>query len=129
MFLVCTARLPIGKHTHLAHQAEYNVRHFLTENAKLAEMEFYLVDELECDLVVFHPYRTLMMLVKDTGTVEQIVEEKEAGELGAGIDDGPRYWGTGEGRLDLHRRTIQDAWYTFRLKECLPILTTCQVHD
>ncbi|KAL5490170.1 SSN8 [Sanghuangporus weigelae] len=102
---------------------EYNVRHFPTENSKLAEMEFYLVDELECDLVVFHPYRTLMTLVKDASQVEQLMEEKEAGELGAGIEDGPRYWGTGQGRLDLPIRAIQDAWFlindTYRSDICL----------
>ncbi|EDR04949.1 uncharacterized protein LACBIDRAFT_168583, partial [Laccaria bicolor S238N-H82] len=40
----------------------YNVKHFPTDNSKLAEMEFYLVDDLECDLIVFHPYRTLLTL-------------------------------------------------------------------
>lgn len=89
---------------------EYNIRHFPTDNSKLAEMEFYLVDDLECDLVVFHPYRTLMALVRDTSQAEQTIEEKEAGELGAGIEDGPRYWGTGEGKLDMHCGGIQNAW-------------------
>lgn len=90
--------------------AEYNVRHLPTDNTVLAEMEFYLVDELDCDLVVFHPYRTLMTLVRYTDQGEQAIEEKEAGELGAGIDDGTRYWGTGEGKLDMHTGGIQNAW-------------------
>ncbi len=30
--------------------------------------------------------------------------EKEAGELGAGVDDGPRYWGTDEGKIGYARR-------------------------
>jgi cyclin C len=84
-------------------------------------MEFYLVDELECDLVVFHPYRTLMTLCgKDDGTAAMVIE---AGELGAGGEEfvaGPgevwdgngikRYWGSGQGKLLLDDKTLQLAW-------------------
>jgi cyclin C len=71
-------------------------------------MEFYLVGDLECDLTVFHPYRTLTTLCgKEAGASTQ---GAEAGELGAGIDDGPRYWGTGEGRLVLEEGALQMAW-------------------
>jgi len=85
-------------------------------------MEFYLVDELECDLVVFHPYRTLMTLCgKDDGTAATVIE---AGELGAGgmefVPAGPgevwegngikRYWGSGQGKLLLDDKTLQLAW-------------------
>ena len=91
--------------------AEYGIRHFPTENHKLAEMEFYLVADLECDLLVFHPYRTLMSLVKlSTSPDEEPFAEAEAGELGTGIDDGPRYWGTGEGRIILNPGGLQSAW-------------------
>ncbi|EJD05692.1 cyclin-like protein [Fomitiporia mediterranea MF3/22] len=118
--VISEARSVFGVSQHIA---EYNVRHFPTENSKLAEMEFYLVDDLECDLLVFHPYRTLMALVKDASQAEQSLEEKEAGELGAGIDDGPRYWGTGEGKLDMHTGGIQNAWFlindTYRSDICL----------
>ena len=40
----------------------------------------------------------------------QKVEEKEAGEIGAGVDEGPRYWGTGQGKLELQAAGIQSAW-------------------
>jgi cyclin-C len=76
-------------------------------------MEFYLVDELECDLTVFHPYRTLVTLCKDGGTSPATQDtETEAGELGVGIgeEEGPRYWGTGEGRLELKEGGLQTAW-------------------
>ena len=74
-------------------------------------MEFYLVDDLECDLVVFHPYRTLLSLVKDQGWgAGDTPAEREAGELGIGLDDGKRYWGTGEGKLVMHAGGIQMAW-------------------
>jgi cyclin C len=74
-------------------------------------MEFYLMDELECDLTVFHPYRTLMTLCKEGGT-ETPETETEAGELGVGVgeDEGPRYWGTGEGQLELPEGGLQMAW-------------------
>ncbi|EGO04212.1 hypothetical protein SERLA73DRAFT_24919, partial [Serpula lacrymans var. lacrymans S7.3] len=65
----------------------YGIKSFPTDNSKLAEMEFYLVDDLECDLTVFHPYRTLMALCKKETSSDL---QAEAGELGIGIDDGPR---------------------------------------
>ena len=71
-------------------------------------MEFYLVDDLECDLVVFHPYRTLMTLCGKQG--DSTSPEAEAGELGVGIQDGPQYWGTGEGKLELQEGALQTAW-------------------
>ena len=36
--------------------------------------------------------------------------EAEAGELGVGIQDGPQYWGTGEGKLELQEGALQTAW-------------------
>ena len=71
-------------------------------------MEFYLVSDLECDLVVFHPYRTLLTLC---GRETAYAFDTEAGEVGVGIDNGPRYWGTGEGRLELEEGPLQTAWY------------------
>lgn len=71
-------------------------------------MEFYLVSDLGCDLVVFHPYRTLLTLC---GREAAHVVASEAGEVGVGIDNGPRYWGTGEGRLELEEGPLQTAWH------------------
>ena len=75
---------------------------------KLAEMVYYLVSDLECGLVVFHPYRTLLTLC-GRETAHAIVAE--AGKVGVGIDNGPRYWGTGEGRLELEEGPLHTAWY------------------
>ena len=70
-------------------------------------MEFYLVSDLECDLVVFHPYRTLMAICgKEVGKGP----DQEAGEIGLGVNDGPRYWGTGEGKLILQESAFQNVW-------------------
>ena len=79
-------------------------------------MEFYLVDDLECDLTVFHPYRTLLTLCrKDTADTSSLFggsEEGEDGEVGTGlgVDDSPRYWGSGEGQLELAEGALQTAW-------------------
>ena len=86
----------------------YGVKNFPSDNSKLAEMEFYLVSDLECDLVVFHPYRTLLALCGKE-TAHAFVAE--AGEVGVGIDNGLRYWGTGEGRLELEEGPLQTAWH------------------
>jgi cyclin-C len=87
---------------------EYGIKSFPSDHSKLAEMEFYLVDDLECDLVVFHPYRTLMALCGKADATA--TSEAEAGELGVGIQDGARYWGTGEGKLELQEGALQTAW-------------------
>ncbi|KAF9224527.1 cyclin-like protein [Gyrodon lividus] len=101
-------------------QQPYGVKSFPSDNSKLAEMEFYLVADLECDLTVFHPYRTLMALSKTESSSDFMAE---AGEVGVGIDDGPRYWGTGEGQLELPDEALQLAWSiindTYRSDLCL----------
>ncbi|KAI0751741.1 cyclin-like protein [Daedaleopsis nitida] len=100
---------------------EYAIKTFPSDNSKLAEMEFYLVDELECDLTVFHPYRTLMTLCGKEGAAT--FPEAEAGEADADDTDGPRYWGTGEGKLELQEGALQMAWFiindTYRSELCL----------
>jgi len=65
------------------------------------------VADLECDLTVFHPYRTLMALCRKEGSSPS---QTEAGEVGVGIDNSPRYWGTGDGQLELPDDAIQLAW-------------------
>lgn len=92
----------------LGSDENYGVKSLPSDNSKLAEMEFYLVDDLECDLVVFHPYRTLMTLCRNEGSE---YDDAEAGELGVGIDNGARYWGTGDGQLELQEGAMQMAWY------------------
>ncbi|KAK7031217.1 RNA polymerase II holoenzyme cyclin-like subunit [Paramarasmius palmivorus] len=102
---------------------QYGIKTFPSDNTKLAEMEFYLVDDLDCDLVVFHPYRTLLALCrKESGDSSH---ETEAGELGVGIsgDEGPRYWGSDGDKLELSEPAFQTAWFiindTYRSELCL----------
>ncbi|THV00125.1 hypothetical protein K435DRAFT_854985 [Dendrothele bispora CBS 962.96] len=84
-------------------------------------MEFHLVDILEYDLTVFQPYRILlvlssmMMIEAKAGELQLGVGKDllDAGDLGVGLgsDDGPRYWGNGEGRLELLENALQMACY------------------
>ena len=71
-------------------------------------MEFYLLEDLEFHLVVFHPYRSLAALCGRLG-VAGTGAPAEAGEVGAEPDE-ERFWGTGEGRLDLDDGCVQMAW-------------------
>ncbi|KAG2137138.1 cyclin-like protein [Suillus bovinus] len=99
-------------------QQPYGVKYFPSDNSKLAEMEFYLVADLECDLTVFHPYRTLLSICKKESSTDL---QTEAGEVG--MDDGPRYWGSGDGQLELSDDAFQLAWSivndTYRSDLCL----------
>ncbi|QRW15955.1 cyclin [Rhizoctonia solani] len=93
---------------------EYQYKSFPGDHSKLAEMEFYLLEDLDFDLIVFHPYRSLLALLPRYETVQ----ESEAGELSSGsgstasfYNDGERYWGTGEGRMEgIEDGAIQMAW-------------------
>ena len=92
-------------------EENYNVKNFSSDNAKIAEMEFYLVDDLECDLVVYHPYRTLLALCKkEVNNDTSNSEEGETEDPGIGVEDGHRYWGTGDGQLELTPAALQTSW-------------------
>ncbi|KAF8905783.1 cyclin-like protein [Gymnopilus junonius] len=114
-------KLIVTESRSLFNQEIYSSRGFSADNAKIAEMEFYLVDDLECDLVVFHPYRTLLTLCRQESTGETPSEEGEALEFGVGIgsDDGPRYWGTGR------RPTRVGA---FCLENCMVVMPPLPPH-
>ncbi|KAF8607701.1 C/H/G cyclin, partial [Ceratobasidium sp. AG-I] len=102
---------------------EYAMKSFPSDHSKLAEMEFYLLEDLDFDLIVFHPYRSLHALFARY----EAVQESEAGEVGSTAsfyNDGERYWGTGEGRMeDLEDGAVQMAWFlindTYRTDLCL----------
>ncbi|KIY43058.1 C/H/G cyclin [Fistulina hepatica ATCC 64428] len=122
----------INESRSLFSQESYGQRIFTSEVSKIAEMEFYLIGDLECDLVVFHPYRTLVALCRSCPEEKDPFAGKylgffglEAGELGIGIggDEGPRYWGTGDGYLELSEGALQTAWFiindTYRSDICI----------
>ena len=54
---------------------------------------------------MFHP--TLLPLC---GREAEHVVVSEAGEVSVGIENGPQYWGTGHGMLELGEGALQTAW-------------------
>ncbi|KAJ7572632.1 cyclin-like protein [Mycena floridula] len=81
---------------------------FPADTAKLAEMEFYLLDDLKCDLVIFHPYRSLLALCASTTASSTSSPEAEAGELGQGIEEDESWV---SGKLALSEGALQTAWF------------------
>ncbi|ODN89661.1 cyclin C [Cryptococcus wingfieldii CBS 7118] len=78
--------------------SEHNIKMFPAESNKLGEMEFYLMEDLDFHLVVFHPYRALISLTgrepSDTGKwdmsrveEEQVMRKKEADKKKARSDE------------------------------------------
>ena len=66
------------------------------------------MDDLECDLVVFHPYRTLATLVKD----QCHAPENDVGDWGVGVEERNVRAST-EPKLMMHAGGIQNTWYHF----------------
>lgn len=48
-------------------RADMGLSSFPSDNTKLAEMEFYLIEELDFHLIIFHPYRSLIQLTGRDG--------------------------------------------------------------
>ncbi|CAG8484651.1 11959_t:CDS:2 [Ambispora gerdemannii] len=48
---------------------------FSYDNQKVAEMEFYLLEELDFNLIVFHPYRTLTTLAQELGQKHEAIRD------------------------------------------------------
>ncbi|KAI0829224.1 cyclin-like protein [Trametes gibbosa] len=92
---------------------EYGIKTFPSDNSKLAEMEFYLVDELDCDLTVFHPYRALMSLCGQKP--QKGASETEVGETDDSTAD--------DGKMPYMAAPFQTAWFvindTYRSELCL----------
>ncbi|KAI5474680.1 hypothetical protein MNV49_002675 [Pseudohyphozyma bogoriensis] len=75
--------------------SEMGYRQFPTDNTKLAEQEFYLIEELDFNLIIFHPYRSLVQI--------------------CGRDGGPNAGGERgrerrEKMLDMDETSLQMAW-------------------
>lgn len=75
-------------------------RNFPNDNSSLAEMEFYLLEELEFDLVVFHPYRSLVSICGRSPGSSSDPSSKSASSsltINAGANGGADGAGTGTG--------------------------------
>ncbi|KPV77259.1 uncharacterized protein RHOBADRAFT_12067 [Rhodotorula graminis WP1] len=81
---------------------------FTSENHRLAEMEFYLLEELDFHLIVFHPYRALVQLCGRDGGAATGGDEGKASRAGM---------------LEMDDTALQMAWFiindTFRSSLCL----------
>lgn len=81
---------------------------FTADNTKLAEMEFYLIEELDFHLIVFHPYRSLVQLCGRDGGLSA---GGDFGRLGRSA------------MLEMDDSALQMAWFvindTFRSSLCL----------
>ncbi|KAG7096438.1 hypothetical protein E1B28_003875 [Marasmius oreades] len=73
-------------------------------------------------------HRTIRALCKkevNDGSGNMSFQEVEVGEVGVGIptDEGPRYWGSDEAKLELSEGALQTAWFiindTYRSELCL----------
>ncbi|GAA5944502.1 uncharacterized protein JCM15063_006383 [Sporobolomyces koalae] len=87
------------------HEMGITASAFTWDNNRLAEMEFYLIEELDFHLIVYHPYRALLQL--------------------CGRDRGVQAGGQEQRRrmLEMDDPTFQMAWFiindTFRSSLCL----------
>ncbi|ORY23540.1 hypothetical protein BCR39DRAFT_549092 [Naematelia encephala] len=102
---------------------ENNIKLFPAEMSKLGEMEFYLLEDLDFHLVVFHPYRALMNICgrepADTGRfpVSRADEDAEMRRLSGGAEGEAESEparirrlmgrGTGEGLMEIEERVVQ----------------------
>ncbi|BGP30983.1 RNA polymerase II holoenzyme cyclin-like subunit [Rhodotorula toruloides] len=81
---------------------------FTSDHHRLAEMEFYLLEELDFHLIVFHPYRALIQLCGRDGGANAAGEEDRLDK---------------DKMLEMDDTTLQMAWFiindTFRSSLCL----------
>jgi cyclin C len=97
---------------------------FPADSHKVGEMEFYLLEDLDFHLVVFHPYRALFAMTgrepADGGKFTSRVEEdwlagngkKKVGDENGGESDGERLKrlmgrGSGEGLMEIDEGVLQ----------------------
>jgi cyclin C len=93
---------------------EFSYRGFPADYTKLAEMEFYLLEDLEFDLIVFHPYRTLAAVCGrepvDAGEFPD--ESARIDEEASAAEKVDRLFGKGSGQpgSDVEDSILQMAW-------------------
>lgn len=51
----------------------YNQQEFPYRSNHILECEFYLLENLDCCLIVYQPYRPLLQLIQDIGHEEQLL--------------------------------------------------------
>lgn len=83
---------------------EHGFRGMPTDHSSLAEMEFYLLEEMEFDMVLFHSYRSLIVMFEDYGSGSAVgsgnsIHERSAGAAGSGSGSGSGGGSGGSGMM------------------------------
>ncbi|RXK39633.1 hypothetical protein M231_03135 [Tremella mesenterica] len=96
---------------------ENNIKLFPADPHKLGEMEFYLLEDLDFHLVIFHPYRALWSMTgrepADSGKFPQsrVEEDQEIKKREADAkkkrDEEIRKAGSGEGLIEINEGAMQ----------------------
>lgn len=89
---------------------------FAADNNRLAEMEFYLIEELDFHLIVFHPYRALMQLCgRDGGEQAGGEEGRESRRKMLEMDDHSfqMAWSVFSTPPDRSRSNPEKGWFRF----------------
>lgn len=68
LILKCLSLKQLGYHFNQFVSFVYSYR-----NVHIIECEFYLLENLDCCLIVYQPYRPLLPIVQDTGHEEQLL--------------------------------------------------------
>ncbi|KZO98657.1 C/H/G cyclin [Calocera viscosa TUFC12733] len=100
---------PIATETKNMYVQDYGLQITMPDPQSIAEMEFYLLEDLDFHLIVHHPYRTLMQLCGESNA-SRAVGESEEGEAGEAPVEGMRFWSTGKGTLQFEEAARSQAW-------------------
>ncbi|EJT99205.1 C/H/G cyclin [Dacryopinax primogenitus] len=100
---------PIATETKNMYQQDYGLQITMPDPQSIAEMEFYLLEDLDFHLIMHHPYRTLMQLCGES-SASRSGGESEEGEAGEGLVDARRFWSTGKGTLQFEENARSQAW-------------------
>lgn len=76
---------------------------------KLAEFEFYLIEELECYLIVHHPYNSLAQLVKVLGKASDLQQSDADSGMGSNGSDSNDERNS-QYRVNLTDNEIENVW-------------------
>ncbi|PWN53275.1 hypothetical protein IE53DRAFT_193314 [Violaceomyces palustris] len=91
---------------------EMGHRAFPQDNSSLAEMEFYLLEELEFDLIIYHPYRSLIAISDSVGAGSakaKSSKDQAVGALAGGQEVDPGNEGKKGGAIGLGLGLIGNA--------------------
>jgi cyclin C len=102
--------LQVGAWDRTELMAEYHIKTFPAEHHRLGEMEFYLLEDLDFHLIVFHPYRSLVAICgrepADSGIFLPVETTDDSVERIKRVNGR----GSGEGVMEIEEGVLQVAW-------------------